>query len=132
MTDARKPLIFKAFRASLTLVPAGYITPRDTERFCDLPLRAGHPAAETVARGDDLLLALSQTLAHELPHKQAVVTVLDVEVHRILHADDIEKRERLAVAIGIERIVERDLALQFLAAAKIHKDLIRYPLLTDS
>ncbi len=55
----RAPLrVFFAAR----LFDARYITPRDTERFCDLPLRAGHPAAETVARGDDLLLALSQTL----------------------------------------------------------------------
>ena len=132
MPDARKPLIFKAFRASLTLVPAGYIAARDPKLFCDLALRAGHFPAEAIAHGDDLPLALGQAVAHELSHEQAVVAVLNVEVHRVLHADDVEKRKRVAIGVGIERIVERDLTLQLLPAAKIHEDLIRYPLPTDT
>ena len=39
MTDARKPLIFKAFRASLTLVPAGYIAPADATAGGNFALR---------------------------------------------------------------------------------------------
>lgn len=54
MTDARKPLIFKAFRASLTLVPAGYIAPGDAECGGDLPLGQGDGAAKTVPQTDDL------------------------------------------------------------------------------
>lgn len=111
MTDARKPLIFKAFRASLTLVPAGYIAPRDAELFGDLALCAGHPAAEAVTRDDDLFLPLGQALVHEPSHAQAVVAVLNVQIHRVLDADDIHEVERLAVGVGIERIVERHLAL---------------------
>ena len=83
--------IFKAFRASLTLVPARYIAARDPELLSHLTLRAGHFAAEAVAHGDDLPLALGQAVAHKLSHEQAVVAVLNVEVHRILDANDIEK-----------------------------------------
>lgn len=93
------------------LFDAGYIAPRDVELFGDLALCAGHPAAETVARGDDLFLPLGQALMHELSHAQAVVAVLNVQIHRVLDADNVHKIERLAVGVGIERIVERHLAL---------------------
>lgn len=49
-----KPLIFKAFRASLTLVPAGYIAPGNAECGGDLPLGQGDGAAKTVPQTDDL------------------------------------------------------------------------------
>lgn len=124
MLDARKPLIFKAFRASLTLVPARYIAARDPKLFCDLALRAGHFPAEAIARGDDLFLPLRQAFVYEFSHAQAVVPILDIEVHRVLHADNVHEIERLAVGIGIERIVERHLALRLLPAAKVHEDLI--------
>lgn len=93
------------------LFDAGYIAPRDAELFGDLALCAGHPAAEAVARGDDLFLPLGQALMHEPSHAQAVVAVLNVQIHRVLDADNIHEVERLAVGVGIERIVERHLAL---------------------
>ena len=65
MPDARKPLIFKAFRASLTLVPARYVAARDPKLFCDLALRAGHFPAEAIARGDDLFLPLRQAFVYK-------------------------------------------------------------------
>lgn len=83
--------IFKAFRASLTLVPARYVAARDPELLGHLTLRAGHFAAEAVAHGDDLPLALGQAVAHKLSHEQAVIAVLNVEVHRVLHTNDIEE-----------------------------------------
>ena len=48
MLDTRKPLIFKAFRVSLTLAPAGYVAARDPKLFCDLALRAGHFPAKPI------------------------------------------------------------------------------------
>ena len=54
MTDAWKPLIFKAFRASLTLVPAGYIAPGDAEGGGDLPLGEGNGPAQAIAQADNL------------------------------------------------------------------------------
>ena len=68
-------------------------------------------AAEAVTRDDDLFLPLGQALVHEPSHAQAVVAVLNVQIHRVLDADDIHEVERLAVGVGIERIVERHLAL---------------------
>lgn len=120
MLDARKPLIFKAFRASLTLVPTRYVAARDPERFGDLALGARHPAAKAVARGDDPGLPLRQAFAHEPSHAQAVVAVLNVEIHRVLHADHVHQVKRLPVAVRVKRIVERHLALQLLPAAKVH------------
>lgn len=117
-------MIFKAFRASLTLAPARYVAARDPKLFCDLALRAGHFPAEAIARGDDLFLPLRQAFVYEFSHAQAVVPILDIEVHRVLHADNVHEIERLAVGIGIERIVERHLALRLLPAAKVHEDLI--------
>lgn len=54
MTDARKPLIFKAFRASLTLVPARYIAAGNVEGGGDLPLGQGDSTAQSIAQADDL------------------------------------------------------------------------------
>ena len=46
--------VFKAFRASLTLVPAGYIAPGNAECGGDLPLGQGDGAAKAVPQTDDL------------------------------------------------------------------------------
>ena len=97
---------------------------RDPKLFCDLALRAGHFPAEAIARGDDFFLPLRQAFVYKFSHAQAVVPILDIEVHRVLHADNVHEIERLAVGIGIERIVERHLALRLLPAAKVHEDFI--------
>ena len=80
-----------ALRASFTLVAALYIAARDPELLGHLALRTGHFAAKAIAHGDDLPFAFGQAVAHKLSHEQAVVAVLNVEVHRILDANDIEK-----------------------------------------
>ena len=54
MTDARKPLIFKAFRGLFTLMATRYIAPGDAECGGDLPLGQGDGAAKTVPQTDDL------------------------------------------------------------------------------
>ena len=132
MSDARKPLIFKAFRASLTLVPARYIAPRDAELFGDLALCAGHPAAEAVTRDDDLFLPLGQALVHEPSHAQAVVAVLNVQIHRVLDADDIAEIQGIPLGARLQRVAERHLPLHLPLRPKMHEDFIRYPLLTDT
>ena len=78
MTDARKPLIFKAFRASLTLVPAGYIAPRNAHFLGDLALGARHPPAEAVAQRDDLAFTVGQALTHEPADQRAVLAILQI------------------------------------------------------
>ena len=52
--EARNPLIFKAFRAPLTLNAARYIAPGNAECGGDLPLGQGDGAAKTVPQTDDL------------------------------------------------------------------------------
>ena len=48
--DARKPLIFKAFRASFTLMAAGYVAPADAAALCDFPLRQRGAVSQAVAQ----------------------------------------------------------------------------------
>ena len=50
---ARKSLSHKDFRASFTLVPAGYIGTADSALAGDLPLGAGGLPIQTVAHGDN-------------------------------------------------------------------------------
>lgn len=60
MTDACKPLIFKAFRASFTLVAARYIGPADAAELGGLFLGHGGRAVKAVAQADDLCLPFGQ------------------------------------------------------------------------
>ena len=119
-----KPLIFKAFRASLTLVPARYIAPADPKLFRDLALCARNAAAETVAQRDDLHFPLCQAFLYQPADEGAVVFILQVGIHRVVHADNIHQIERVAVLVRVDRFVERHLALQLLPRAKMHQDLI--------
>ena len=57
MPDARKPLQIKAFRASLTLVPAGDVAAADVVVGGDLLLGLGQPPVQPVAAADDVRLA---------------------------------------------------------------------------
>ena len=89
MTDARKPLIFKAFRASLTLVPAGYIAPGNAECGGDLPLGQGDGAAQAVAQADDLRLPGRQALLDQSPEPLGAVPVMEVLQHGVIYTDDV-------------------------------------------
>ena len=60
MTDAWKPLNFKAFRASFTLVAAQYIGPADAAELSGLFLGHGGRAVQAVAQADDLCLPFCQ------------------------------------------------------------------------
>ena len=60
MTDAWKPLIFKAFRASFTLVAARYVRPADAAELSGLLLGHGGRAVQAVAQADDLCLPFCQ------------------------------------------------------------------------
>lgn len=53
MTDARKPLIFKTFRASLTLLAAGYIGAADPTLRRNLSLRLWGPLIQSIPPYDN-------------------------------------------------------------------------------
>ena len=132
MSDARKPLIFKAFRASLTLVPARYIAPRDAEGGGHLLLRQRDGAAEAVPQADDLSLPSRERLRHQPAQAHGAVPVVDIVQHGVVHAHHVHELERVALLVRVDGVGQRYLALQLLLTAEIHQDLIRYPLLTDS
>lgn len=123
-SDAPKVLSRKAFRASFTLMAARYIAAADAERKRDLALRARRRSGKSVAKRDDLRLPLRQTLFDKSADQNAVVPILNVGVHRVVHAYDVHEVERIAVLIRVDGLVERHLALQFLACAEIHQDLV--------
>lgn len=89
MSDSRKPLQIKAFRASLTLAPAGYIAAADTVQRCHLLLCLGQPPLQSVAPPDDVRLPLRQHLRHQPPDELTVFFVLQLLQHGVLLAHHI-------------------------------------------
>ena len=77
-------------------------------------------------------LAVGQAFAHQTANQHAVLPVLQVGEHRVVHADHVHQHEVVAVLICLDGVRERDLALQLLTRAEIHQDLIRYPLPADT
>lgn len=127
-----KPLIFKDFRASLTLVPAGYIASADMIGGGHLPLSLGHPALQAVAAADDVGLPLRQPLGHQAAYQCPVVLVLQVLQHGVAFTHHVADGQLCPVAVGLNGLVEGHLPLQLLRPAEVHEDFIRYPLLTES
>lgn len=91
MPDARKALIFKAFRASFTLVPAGYIAPRDPAPGGDLSLGHGAVIVQPVAQGDDHPLSVIQAACHTAPHPGAGIPGIQFLQHVVIHPDGIHE-----------------------------------------
>lgn len=127
-----KPLIFKAFRASLTLVPAGYIAAADAKGRGHLPLGLGEVAAQAVAAADDLGLPLRQAGVHQLPDAHLLLPVRHVREHGVVAAHHVQQAQGVAGVIAVDAVGQGHLALQFFAAAEIHEHLILYPLPTDT
>lgn len=132
MPDARKPLIFKAFRASLTLAPAGDVAPADAEGGRDFPLRQRNRSAKAVPQTNDFRLPPGEALIHQLPQAQGAVPVVEILQHGVVYADDVHELQRVAVPVGFNGLRKGNLSLQLLLAAEVHQDLIRYPLPTDT
>ena len=132
MTDAREPLIFKAFRASLTLVPARYVAPADAVQRRHLLLGLGQPPVQSVAPPDDVRLPLRQHLRHQPPDEHAVLLVLQLLQHGVVLAHHIAEIQGVALRSRLDGVRQRHLALQLPLRPKMHQNLIRYPLPTDT
>ena len=65
-------MIFKAFRASLTLVPAGYIAAADAIGSSHLALGLGRVAVQAVAAADHVGLPVRQALPYQ-PSDQPLI-----------------------------------------------------------
>lgn len=59
--------IFKAFRASFTLLAARYVAPADAEGGRDFPLRQRNRSAKAVPQTNDFRLPPGEALIHQLP-----------------------------------------------------------------
>lgn len=132
MSDARKPLQIKAFRASLTLAPAGYIAPADAVQSRHLLLGLGQSSVQSVAPPDDVGLPLRQHLRHQPPDELAVLLVLQLLQHGVLLAHHIAEVQGISLRPRLDGVRQRHLPLQLPLRPEVHQYLIRYPLLTDT
>lgn len=130
--DARKPLIFKAFRASLTLVPARYIAAADAEGGGDLPLGQWDRAAEAVAQADDLSLPGGEHIPHKAAELPGALLLVEILQQGILRAHDVNELQGVALPVRLNGVREGHLPLELSLGPEVHEDLIRYPLLTDT
>ena len=117
-------MIFKAFRALLTLVPAGYIGPADAAGGGDLTLGAGNLPVQTVAEGDDLRLPLGQTAVHAAADLGAGVLGIQILQHVVVHADDVHQGEGVAVPVGVDGVGQGHIPLVFPLASEVHENLV--------
>ena len=120
------------FFTSFTLAALGYIGPGDAETGGDLPLGQGHRAAQAVPQADDLRLPGGKAFPYQLPQTQSAVPVVEIFQHGVVHPYHVHQLQGVALFVCINGVGQGDLPLQFLLTAKIHQDLIRYPLLTDT
>ena len=132
MTDAWKPLIFKAFRASFTLVAARYIGPADAAELRGLFLGHGGRAVQTVAQTDNLCLTSCQGRLDAFFQFFAQLRVADPLGHVILLGHHVHDGQAAAVPVHIQRVRQAHIPRRLLPAAKVHQYLVRYPLPTDT
>ena len=83
--------IFKAFRASFTLMAAGYVRPADAKGGGHFPLGQGDRASQAVAQTDDLRFPGRQVGFDQLMEQQGAVPGVDVLQHGVIHAYHIHQ-----------------------------------------
>ena len=103
-----KPLIFKDFRASLTLVPAGYIAAADAALHGDLPLCQRLAVAQPVAQQNDALLARGQAGVYGGMEPAVDLFFGQLLEQILLRADHVHQRQRVAVPPGLNAFRERN------------------------
>ena len=124
MREARKVCLHQAFRASFTLAAAGYIAARNAEPFGDLALGQRRGCAKPVAQADDLALARGQCGGECALHGVVAVVLLDCAQPFVLAADHILQGEGIAVAVGFERVGQRQFARRLALVPEVHEQLV--------
>ena len=124
MPDARKPLQIKAFRASLTLVPAGYIAAADGEGGGYLALGLGEVSGEAVAAADHLRLPVGEAGVYQMADALLLLPVGHVREHGVIAAHHIHKAQGTPGVIAVDGVGQGHLPLQLFAAAKVHEHLV--------
>ena len=116
--------IFKAFRASFTLVAARYVTAGNAAEGGDLPLGEGAAVIQPVAQTDDMGLPGIEAGADAPTHLGTGIPEVQRFQHVVLHAEHIHQREGAAVPLGIQTFGQGQLPLQLPLGAEVHEDLI--------
>ena len=129
---ARKVLLHKAFRASFTLAAAGYIGPADPTLGRNLPLGARRPLIQSIPQGDDQPLPRGQAGLDTAADFSAGVPRVQLLQQVVVHGKYVHQRQGVPIPTGLQRLGQRDLALELALGTEVHQDLIRYPLLTDT
>ena len=119
-----KPLIFKAFRASLTLVPAGYIAPADAAARSKLTLGLRRLVGEPVAKRENFPLARREHLLHDFAEFSVHFPRAQVFKEVLLRVDHVHERERCAVLARFNALGKRNIRGCLLLRPKIHQDFI--------
>ena len=90
------------------LFDTGDIAARQVHTAGDLVLRQWSGSAETVPQTDDFALARTERGEERTVHRIIAVMIVHSVQTLVLAADRILKRKRIAVAVGLERIRERE------------------------
>lgn len=96
----------------------------NVQLFCDFSLHKRSLSRKPVAQQNDLALARRKTGLHrvvQLPHLHAQVDVLQ---NVVVRRDGVEQRQRVAVLVGIDRVVQRHVLRRLFRAAEEHQNLI--------
>ena len=107
-----------------TLFDARYIAARNPHLFGNLPLGQGGGQTQPIAQADDLALARGQTGSKRPVHGVVSVVLLDSRKPLIFTADHILQRKRVAVAVGLKRIGQRQLERALALLPEMHEQLV--------
>ena len=124
MPEAREALIFKAFRASLTLVPARHIAAADAVVRRHLPLGLGQPPVQPVPPPQDVRLPLCQLFRDQPAQQRPILFVLQLLQHGVLLAHHVAEIQGIPLGARLQRVAERHLPLHLPLRPKMHEDFI--------
>lgn len=96
----------------------------------DLPLGQRCSSAKTEAQGNDLLLPWLQARPDQHQRPLPFHVPHDVLRQIFLTADHIGIGQGISVPIHVDGLVHGHLGVELFLGAEVHKDLVRYPLLT--
>lgn len=119
-----KPLHCKAFRASFTLVAAGYIAAGNSVLRRQLTLGPGRLSVQTVALADDVRLPLRQALVHQLADTDVTLTGVQIIQHGVLYTHNVHEEQIVAILVRLQGLRQGHLALELFLTSEEHEDLI--------
>ena len=96
--------VFKAFRASFTLLAARYVTAADPALCGDLALRQRRVAVKTIPQRDDQLLARREDTLDQRTELPVQLARAELLKQVLLRADRVKQRKRIAIATRLNAV----------------------------